>query len=1176
MKKWYPAIVALLIFCASLGCSLSLAAEIPKPTDAPLPLAPEESQRRFHLPAGFRLELVASEPLVREPSGVCWDESGQLFVCELHGYNLEGQYDIEELNKTGQLDRVVRRLDANEQAKQAAKAGTYGTIKRLRDTNGDGRMDEADIWADRLPTCHGLCPARGGIIAACQSEVLYLADRDGDGRAEVREVLFDGFGEGPLERSVNCPQWGPDNWIYFGRGKSGGEIQGPYLKKPVLLPGTDFRIQPDGSVIEPVTGGTQTMGFAFTAEGDRFVISTRTPGIFIAPIPWKYLARNPDMATPPMEQKATADEHVYPTSQPHPWRTRRFNDPGFSKYYADRYGIQESAPNGYFTSACSPLVYQDSALPGLQGALLACEPAQNLVHRALVKRDGVRLTLGRAPGEEQAEFLASSDSWFHPIAISHAPDGSVFIMDFYREIIEDYSAIPRYLQQEYGLVNGHDHGRIWRLTHEHIIPAPPADMTGLDPKQLAMEVGSPHFWRRETARRLLCERQAVAAVPELANLVRPETGPVTIQNALHTLDGLGALQPRQVEIALAHADPAVRRQGLRFAERWLNAEPALLEKVLSLQTDPEPLVRFQLALSLGECRDARVLPALAGLAPDSANEPWMVTAILSAVPGRGGALLHALLESPAGLGAARSLLQPLCATISARRDPQEISDALQAIAAIRDPAAQLACLQGVQSSIKTSIELPLTAGSQSAVKQLAASSDSQIRTAAKSLVGLLKLETAQERAARISKASRTLEDVQQPLEARLSAISELETESDPAVTSVLLAAIPNSTPQVRTALLSAVFSRRDRLPALIAAIEAKTLPPTALSAVERAALLQNVSPADRARAEALFQSLAVIDAAGIARFSAALKNPRDTAHGSIVFREKCGICHLAHGVGTAVGPDLSAEFQRAEETIIQDILAPSANISAGYSSYLLATSDGRIVTGLIESESASSVTIKQPEGKRQTILRKEIEELKASPVSLMPEDLARTLTPQDVADVIAWLRTPTSRAVLLDDNVSLAEALDHGEGTAVFVSTDRHGGQLALRVTPPQRYSARIHGWSFRIREEPGPGEYRYIRFAWKVAGAQGVMLELADDGAWPPAQQPLRRYYSGRNTTGWQAVQVAVNSPEEWTVVTRDLWKDFGEFTLTGLAPTAMGGPALFDNIDLLRSLPDDGNQGQ
>ena len=163
-----------------LGVVSPSTAQIPKPTDAPRPLSPEESAKRFHVPAGFRVDLVAAEPLIHEPSGVCWDAQGRMFVCELHGYNLEGQYDIEELNKTGELDHLVRRLDADPAAKQAAAADTYGTVKLLSDTDGDGRMDKASTWADRLPPCYGVCPAQDGVIVVCAPSIVYLADRDGD------------------------------------------------------------------------------------------------------------------------------------------------------------------------------------------------------------------------------------------------------------------------------------------------------------------------------------------------------------------------------------------------------------------------------------------------------------------------------------------------------------------------------------------------------------------------------------------------------------------------------------------------------------------------------------------------------------------------------------------------------------------------------------------------------------------------------------------------------------------------------------------------------------------------------------------------------------------------------------------------------------------------------------
>ncbi len=1144
-------------------------AEIPRPDDGPPALSPNESARQFHVPAGFRLELVAAEPLIREPSGVCWDESGRLFVCELHGYNLEGQYDIEELNETGQLDRVVRRIQANDRAKQAAQAETFGTIKLLVDSDGDSRMDQAFVWADRLPTCHGICPAAGGLIVACQAAIMYLADRDGDNVAEVRETLFEGFETGPLERSVNCPQWGLDGWIYVGKGAGGGTIRGPYLKQPVELPGTDFRLRADGSAIEPVVGATETMGFAWTGSGDRFVISTRTPGMFVAPLPWDYLARNPNLETPPLAESATSDERVYPTSKPHPWRTRRFDDPGFSKYYSDHYGIQESAANGYFTSACSPLVYQDTALPRLAGQLFACEPAQNLVHRALIERHGSRLALGRAPGEEQAEFLTSSDPWFHPIALAHAPDGSLAIVDFYREIIEDYSAIPRYLQQEYGLVNGQNHGRIWRLVHEAMSPPADPNMSGLADDELVAEIASERFWRRETARRMLWERNARDSANALSRLALSATDPGTVHSALGALKGLNAVPPETVTAILAHPAATVRRAALRLGEPLLDVDADLLQRVLLLVDDPEPLVHLQLALTLGASHNKQVLATLADLARKHGDEPWLDVAILTSVPDRGGALLGELLRDPGSLGHAATLLEPLTMTIAARHEPREVSQALALCCQADDRDAQAAGLRGLAGGLRMGEDVEVADTVRQRLLTIASRSDHPSHASARTLVDRLRLEDSASRQARLARATRDLADSQQITTRRLEALAELAEEDDPAVTDVLLAAFVDGTPQLRQAILNAIFSRRERLPALVDAVAEGTLPASALSAVEREALLANLDDSVRERAETILGRDRAIDADLLAGYVAALAGKRDPLRGAKLFQQKCGTCHAAHGLGTPVGPDLSAEFQRADETIVQDVLAPSAVISAGYTSYVLATTDGRIVTGLLAAESPTSITLKQAEGKQEAVLRKDIEELRASPVSIMPEDLPQTLPPADLADILAWLKQPSTLAVLVDENASLAELLHEGDGTAQFVETDSYSGRLALEVTPLQRHSSRLPGWNFLIREHPQPGEYRYMRFAWRSAGAHGTMLELAADGNWPAASDAIRRYLAGRNTTGWQAVEVSAEPPLQWQAVTRDLWHDFGDFTLTGIAPTSMGGAALFDRIELLREMP-------
>lgn len=1068
--KSFPVLLPSGVFAILLLASVTLSiAQIPPPTDAPKPRTPEESAAAFKLPAGIRMEVVASEPLLASPSGICWDERGRMFVSELHGYNLAGQLDIEELNKSGMLDTQVRRVQADVKFKAAADKGTFGVVKMLSDTDGDGRMDKATVFADGLPPVYGLVPARGGIIVACAPHIMFLADRDGDGKAEVREILFTGFGTGELERGINAPQWGADGWIYFGRGWPGGPITGPKLAQPVTLPGSDFRIRADGSAIEPVTGQTHTFGFTFTEAGDRFTVTTRN-SFFVAPLPWRYLVRNPDAAASAL-QVATGDGRAYSISKPHPWRQRRADDPAYSKYYRDRYGAAESEPNGWFTSACGPLLYQDSALPGLRGHYFICEPSGNLIHRSLIEVDGSALKLRRAPGEEQSEFAATADQWSHPMHLLHGPDGAIWVVDYYREIIEDYSAIPRHLQQQYGLYAGHDRGRIYRLTHEQKAPTPAADMSKLDASGLARECASPLLWRRQTAQRLLVERSEKSAAPVLRELLASQKAePSTLIAALRTLDQIGVATPADLRPFVSHVAPGVRVHALQIADRWFATDEGrgLLDATVNAAAaEQDGRVLIQFALSFGESRDPRAFAMLARFARERLNVRWMESAILSSLHRRGGEMLAELLREPGG---SATLLNALTKAIAASRDEVELARTLNLLAPAR-PETQAAVLDGLARGRKNAPRKPLADKSaRASLARLAASPVAAVRA-----------------------ATRAFEDTFVP------AVTEGETFTGPAVA---------------------------------ATIE--------------------------------------VNDATFRKFTAALAGPRDAKRGHEVFNLACATCHVIGKEGHEFGPDLLGELGVAEETLVRHILLPNERIRPGYETTVVDTRDGASVVGLLKDDGATSLTLAQPNGVEQVLLRKDVAGVRRVAGSLMPS-FVEALTPGDLASLLTWLRSNLGadagrRLVLFDEEPGFAALLKDESGTASIENTGAAFGKLCLRVTPPQRASPQLPGWNYRIVEKPAAtNEFRYLRLSWR-ASAAGVMVELASSGRWPKAEVAAGRYYAGNNTTKWQARQTSEVAPREWDTVTLDLWKDMGVFTLTGLAPTALGGDAWFDRIELLR----------
>jgi putative heme-binding domain-containing protein len=514
-------------------------------------------------------------------------------------------------------------------------------------------------------------------------------------------------------------------------------------------------------------------------------------------------------------------------------------------------------------------------------------------------------------------------------------------------------------------------------------------------------------------------------------------------HALHTLNGLGKLRASDVDHALDHEHYGVRMHALRLAERWLDTNDALLAKVVAMTGDADPSVRLQLAMTLGESGNAKAVEALLTLAQQHGSERWMAAAILSSSNDYVGKLLLGLLQQQEASKNARTLLQHLAATVAGRRDVPAMSQALTIITGL-DEAIGRACLAGFVDGVsRGNAPIPKSADGWASVSRLLHSESQPVRDLATKLASKLPLADDEQlkiifaNAAKqalnnegpldqrsqaiqvlantpydtLAPAAIKLLDAKQPPILQHAAITSLGASSDERVGAALLANWPSFTPQIRDAVLKALFARVNRLPALLDAIEKSVVRRGEISAIGREQLTASRDQQIASRAQKLFANptanadlLERID-----RYQRALSGERNVERGKQVFVKNCLACHKLNDEGHDVGPGLGTIINKPDETILLDLLDPSGRIEPEYRSYLVTTEDGRTFTGILVSESPTSVTLRKEKGTSESILRKDIEFIKASNVSLMPSNLHEQTNPQDVADLIGFLRQAFNR-----------------------------------------------------------------------------------------------------------------------------------------------------------------------
>jgi putative membrane-bound dehydrogenase-like protein len=530
-------------------------------------LGPAEALASLQLPDGFSAELVAHEPQVMDPVAFDWGPDGRLWVVEMGDY------------PTGVDDR-----------------GTPGgKVKVLADADGDGRFESTTVFADALPFPTGVLPWRQGALIAAAPDILYAADTDGDGVADTREVLFTGFEPGNQQHRFNGFEWGLDGWIYAANGDSGGTVHSRQTGASLDISGRDVRFRPDTGAIETVSGMTQ---YGLRRDDWGTWYGNNNPvWLWQVTLPERYLRRNPELAVTRVRRELANypdSTRVFPVSAP----MERPNQPWALNHV---------------TSACSPTPYRDTLFgPGFTGSIFVAEPVHNVVHREVLVRDGAGWQSRRADEEPSREFLASTDNWFRPVFLRTGPDGALWVADMYRLVLEHPEWISPEMQARLDLRAGADAGRIYRVFPTGAPRRRVPDLARMDAVALATAMNATNGWQRDTAHRLLLEKNVPAAVAPLRALLTPAHPPEVRLQALAALGAMDALEENILRAALADPNPWVRGEALRQSES--RTVDSLFPAVAALATDPDPAVRLQAAFSLGAWPATRTESVLATLA----------------------------------------------------------------------------------------------------------------------------------------------------------------------------------------------------------------------------------------------------------------------------------------------------------------------------------------------------------------------------------------------------------------------------------------------------------------------------------------------------------------------------------------------------------------------------------
>ena len=947
------------------------------------PRSPANALKSFKVAPGYRMELVAAEPLVADPVAMAFDADGRLFVVEMRGY-------------------------------PESPAENLGQVRLLVDTDGDGRVDKSHVYVDGLSWPTAVACWDGGVFVAAAPDVFYCKDTDGDHKADVRRKVFTGLGRGNVQGLVNTFRWGLDHRLHAATSSSGAELARVDGDKgmPLRLRGRDFAWNPRTLQLVATSGGGQH-GWDWDDWATKFVCSNSNhiQQVMFAD---RYLARNPYLAVPSPRQMIAADgpqADVFRDSPVEPWRVvrTRLRKAGIVPGPVERGGKAA----GYFTGSTGLTIYRGDAWPlADRGMAIVGDVGSNLIHRKRLTGLGLPFVAQRI--DKQSELVTSTDVWFRPVQFANAPDGSLYVADMYREVIEHPKSLHPVIKKHLDLTSGRGRGRIYRLVPDKYTQLATPRLSKSDIAALVRNLDHSNRWHRETAARLIYQRQDRRSVPLLRELAVHGGRPQGRIQALYALEGLGALSADDLMGRLSDRHPHVRQHAVRLSESFASESSELRDKLFTMVTDGSLHVRYQLAFSLGELDGSSRLAALVDLIQRDGSDRSMVVAIVSSLQRGSGAVLSELVsderfqKSPLRSvwverlarqigrqqrGDDVATLLRILATVS-KTEPSLATTILKAIKAPPgSPLAQRVAAATGHRSGKLMADL-LVQARQTSLDKKRKPAD---RVKAVHLLSLGRLSDEQETLARLLELG-TYGDIQ------FAAIATLGTFDDKNVASLLVDHWSGFTPRQRAAAAEVLLSRRDWTAKLLAAVNERRVRIGDLPAARLRLLSQDDDTAMRTAATKILSRFAAPRRDLLVRaYKPALLAKGDAEVGEKIFSKQCAACHRVGEVGKAIGPNLLSVAARGADSLLVGVLDPNREVNPQYLSYVLTTKDGRSMSGMLTSETATSITLWRADNPPQTVRRIDIEQIESTGTSLMPEGFEKQIDVTAMADLLAFL-----------------------------------------------------------------------------------------------------------------------------------------------------------------------------